>query len=86
MSNGYNPSYRSGDYKAICDRCGRIRKGSELRGEWDSLFVCFDSCWEPRQPQDFTRTIQGEGRAVYPARPDTANPTFQEDPENWPEE
>ena len=82
MATGYKPSWRSGDYKAICDRCGRTRKGSELKIEWDMYFVCADSCWEPRQPQDFVRVIPGEGLPVNPARPQVP-PTFQNLPNDF---
>jgi hypothetical protein len=82
MTSGYKPTWKPGDYKAICDRCGRLRKGSELKIEWDQYFVCEDGCWEPRQPQDFVRTVPGEGRAVQPARPEVPD-MFQELPENW---
>jgi hypothetical protein len=47
---------RLGDWNARCDRCGAKRKGSELRLTWDNLYVCPEH-WEPRQPQDFVRSI-----------------------------
>lgn len=60
-----------GDYNCICDLCGRKRKASECRLKWNNFFVCADTCWEPRHPQDFV-----EGRAddqnVPIARPDVA--------------
>ena len=52
----YKPSFVSGDFKAMCDRCGRIFKGSELRREWDGLMVCAGD-FEIRHPQDFVRGI-----------------------------
>ncbi len=70
MTKGYKPTWNPGDYKAICDVCGFLKKGSEMRMRWDEAFVCADTCWEPRHPQDFIRTINGEGRAVSPARPE----------------
>ena len=48
----------SGQYNGICDLCGRKRKASELKMTWDNFFVCADTCWQPRHPQDFV-----EGRA-----------------------
>ena len=42
-----------GTWNAICDRCGRKRKNYDLRMTWDNLWVCSDTCWDPRQPQDF---------------------------------
>lgn len=47
--------YVSGQWNAICDRCARKYKSSELREEWTGLMVC-KNCWEPRQPQDFVQT------------------------------
>ena len=43
--------YRPGDYLVICDRCGFRRLASECRMTWDKLFVCADTCWEPKHPQ-----------------------------------
>lgn len=48
--------FKLGDWNARCDRCGRKRKGSELRQQWNNLWVCPEH-WEPRQPQDFVRSI-----------------------------
>ena len=61
----YTPSYLRGDWKALCDVCGRQVKASELRQRWDG-FKVDDRCWEPRQPQDFVR-----GVADYQAPPFT---------------
>jgi hypothetical protein len=43
-----------GDWNVIADCCGRKRKGSELRKQWNDLWVCPEH-WEPRQPQDFVK-------------------------------
>ena len=43
-----------GTWNASCDRCGTKWKASELRLEWDKLYVC-PRCFELRQPQDFVR-------------------------------
>lgn len=43
-----------GDWNALCDRCQRKYKASELRKEWTGWMVC-DSCWEPRHPQEFLK-------------------------------
>ena len=52
----YYSRYNSGDWKAICDVCGREFKASKLKQRWDGLMV--DSlCWEARQPQDFVRGV-----------------------------
>lgn len=61
--------YLKGDYNVICDRCGFKKKASEEALEWDNLFVCKDTCWEPRQPQDFVRAVP-DMKPVPIARPD----------------
>lgn len=48
--------WKPGDWNVRCDRCGRKRKGTELRLQWNNLWVCPEH-WEPRQPQDFVRAI-----------------------------
>lgn len=45
-----------GTWNSICDRCGAKYKASELKLEWDGLYVCY-RCWEPRQPQDYVKGI-----------------------------
>jgi hypothetical protein len=52
----YFSRYDKGDWKAICDVCGREFKGSELQKRWDGLMTC-EQDWEPRQPQDFVRGV-----------------------------
>ncbi len=42
-----------GTYRAICDRCGMKRYAHEMKMTWDNLFVCANTCWQPRHPQDF---------------------------------
>lgn len=61
----YKPRYDRGDWKCICDSCGRIVKASQLKKRWDG-FMVDERCWEPRQPQDFVR-----GVADYQAPPFT---------------
>ena len=46
-----------GNWNVICDFCGRKRKASECRMTWDNFFVCADTCWQPRHPQDFVRGV-----------------------------
>lgn len=53
-----------GDWKAVCDVCGRYFHASELRKRWDGFRVCKDD-WEQRQPQDLLRS-----------RPDKQNPPW----------
>lgn len=44
-----------GPHSVICDLCGRHRFASECRLTWDGFFVCADTCWQPRHPQDFVQ-------------------------------
>jgi len=41
-----------GDWNAICDRCGRRMKASEMRKDHRGLRVCPDD-WDPWHPLDF---------------------------------
>ncbi len=59
-------------YHAICDRCGAKRWAEELRKEWDGLMVCADTCWEPRNPQDFVRGVQDKQNPPW-VRPEPAD-------------
>lgn len=43
-----------GAWNAICDRCGRKRKSTELRRTWQGYYVC-QAHFEERHPQDFVR-------------------------------
>lgn len=58
-----------GPYKCICDLCGRKRHASELKMTWDNFFVCADTCWQPRHPQDFVEG-KADDQTVPIARPD----------------
>lgn len=53
----YDPSYKSGDWVAICDTCGCKFKASELRKRWDGVMVCSQD-WEIRHPLDLIKTPQ----------------------------
>lgn len=81
---GKRDYYKRGDWNAICDRCGIKYKASELKMEWDNLFVC-DDCWEVRHPQDFVRGLRDDQTVpiARPRPPDlfitTANETKPED-------
>lgn len=46
--------YKSGDWNAICDRCGFKFKASQLKEDWQGFRVCKDD-FEMRHPQDFIR-------------------------------
>jgi hypothetical protein len=67
----HRPNYVKGDWLTICDRCGRVYHGSQLKKEWDGFMVCKD-CWEPRQPQDFVRGIVDTQIPPY-VRPETTD-------------
>ena len=45
-----------GNFNALCDRCGGKYKASELKFEWDGLYVC-PTCWEPRNPLDYVKGV-----------------------------
>ena len=70
---GHADYLRNGDYNAICDRCGSKFKFSQLKLEWDGLYVCTaNGCWEPRQPQDYVKGVRDD-MAVPVSRPDQPN-------------
>ena len=67
---GHADYYRSGTYNGICDRCGSKFKFSDLKLEWDGLYVCTaNGCWEPRQPQDYVKGVMDD-MSVPVSRPD----------------
>lgn len=70
MSRNY---FLPGGWKAICDRCGRDFKNTELRRDWRGMMVC-RADYETRHPQDFVRPITREGQIPW-SRPDPA-PSF----------
>lgn len=47
-----------GTNNVLCDVCGFKKKSDQVRKNWKGLFVCTDSCWEPRHPQDFLRGVE----------------------------
>lgn len=61
--------YRPGDYWMICDICGFKRRRSKMKQNWKKQWVCADTCWEPRHPQDFVKGRK-EKIAVTHARPE----------------
>jgi len=60
------------DWNAFCDRCGEKRKASNLKKTWDGYYVCPESCWETRQPQDFLRGVKDDQSVPWtrPEQPD----------------
>lgn len=63
--------YVSGDWNAICDRCGFKYKASALREEWTGVRVC-SHCWEPRHPQTLIRVREDDPSTPW-ARPEAAD-------------
>lgn len=74
--------FKPGDNNAICDRCGKPFKASELRKTWDGLWVCRGD-WEPRHPQDFVRGVKDD-QSVRVSRPPPAVDTFVYTPPDYP--
>lgn len=60
--------FKLGDWNALCDYCGFKFKGSELKKTWQGYWAC-PKDWEPRQPQDFARSI-----AEHPTPPFVRHP------------
>jgi len=46
--------FARGQWNFECDRCDHKMKSEDMRFEWNGLIVC-PKCYDPRQPQDFTR-------------------------------
>jgi hypothetical protein len=67
---GHADYYKSGTWNGICDRCGSKFKFSDLKLEWDGLYVCTaNGCFEIRQPQDYVKGVR-DNMAVPVSRPD----------------
>lgn len=69
MPHPANPGFQPGNYWAVCDRCGFDYRIKDLKMTWDGLLVC-DKDWEPRQPQDFVRTVVDTIAPQGPVRPE----------------
>lgn len=67
----YKPSWKPGDWLALCDVCGRKYKASQLKQRWDGLMCCSDD-WEIRQPQDFVRGVTDVMKTPW-SRPEPSN-------------
>ena len=68
--------FAPGDYNANCYQCGFKFKASQLRRQWQGFYTC-ESCWEPRQPQDFVRAVPDNQTVPWaqPASTDAFLPT-----------
>ena len=62
-----------GDHNAISDRSGKKFKASEMRLQWNGLYV-HKSEWEPRNEQDFLKG-HPDDQSVPWTRPDNNNDT-----------
>lgn len=56
MTKGQADFLELGGWNAICFMCGRKRKASTLRKQWQGYWVCPEH-WEPRQTQDFVKGV-----------------------------
>lgn len=43
-------------WNAVCSICGKKYKANDLERNWQGLYRCHE-CNEPRQPQDFVRSV-----------------------------
>lgn len=69
--------YKSGDWNAICDRCGFKFKASQLQEDWQGFRVCKDD-FEMRHPQDFIRARIDKIYVPW-VRPEFADPVVAVD-------
>lgn len=61
------PHYIPGGYWAVCQRCEMKRRRYDVAREWTGLFVCKDTCWDPRPPDMTPPKVWPEGVPVpYP--------------------
>ena len=60
-----------GDWNVICDICGFKYKGSELRKNWQGLWV-FRKDWEPRPASEYVRGIKEDQTVPY-SRPESTD-------------
>lgn len=58
-----------GDYNSLCDICGFKFKASELKKDWQGLYLCPDD-YQARHPQDFLKGVK-DNPSIPWSRPDT---------------
>jgi hypothetical protein len=75
MANNQN-RLKLGTWNAICDICGFKCKADDMLLRWDG-FMVDRKCWEPRQPQDFLRSVREYSNPPPWTRPDTPPETSQ---------
>lgn len=68
MANNQN-RLKLGTWNFICDVCGFKCKAEDGLLRWDGLRVD-RKCWEPRQPQDFLRSVREYSNPPPWTRPD----------------
>lgn len=59
-----NDRFVPGDWNAACYRCGRKRKASEMKKQWQGYYVCPEH-WEPRHPQEFAKGVTEQPAAPW---------------------
>lgn len=64
-----------GSYRMVCDRSGQTFDASEMRREWNGLWV-YKEYWEPRHPQDLIRGVADDQR-VPVSRPEADTVTLR---------
>ena len=63
--------WKSGQYNALCDVCGKKFKSVDLKHRWDGLMVC-EHDWETRHPQELIRPIKDQNKLPW-TRPEPAD-------------
>lgn len=62
--------YRIGDHNVQCGICGKKRKRSQCRMQWDNVLACLvTNCWSPKHPNEYPRPTINDGLPVSNARP-----------------
>lgn len=61
-------TYRPGNWRAVCDRCGFEFYASQLYREWTGLMVCSKDL-DHRHPQEFVRGMKDDQTVPW-ARPE----------------
>lgn len=78
--------FKSGQWNAICDRCGFEYKSAKLRREWTGIMACSgpgtNGCYEPRHPQDMVRGRKDK-QAPQWVRPEPDDTFITPGPLNW---
>lgn len=66
---GKSDYFAAGQWNVVCDQCGKKFKSSQIRRQWDGLYVC-RKCHDPRHPQDFVKGVVDDQSVPY-SRPQT---------------